>query len=131
MGIFNNLRERLTKTRDNLVNKIRETVSGKATLDPNTLEQLEEILISSDVGYDLSSRIIENVRMEMLNVKDRTNERIVFDVVKAELKKIFENNNQHKIKELSNYCCFRYFSSGSFRTVGDLVRTCKSRYCNK
>lgn len=103
MGIFNNLRERLTKTRANLVNKIKETVSGKATLDPNTLEQLEEILISSDVGYDLSSRIIENVRMEMLNVKDRTNEQLVFDVVKAELKKIFENNIHVKTKELLNY----------------------------
>lgn len=102
MGIFNNLRERLTKTRDNLVNKIKETVSGKATLDPNTLEQLEEILISSDVGYDLSVRIIESVRTEMINVKDRTNERIIFDVVKAELKKIFENNNHHKTNELSH-----------------------------
>jgi fused signal recognition particle receptor len=96
MGIFNNLRERLTKTRDNLVNKIKETVSGKATLDPNTLEQLEEILISSDIGYDLSSRIIENVRAEMLNIKDRSSERIVFDVVKSELKKIFENNTDQK-----------------------------------
>ena len=93
MGIFTNLRDRLSKTRDNLVNRIKETVSGKAILDATTLEQLEEILISSDVGFDLSTKIIENVRTEMVNVKDRTNEKIIFDVVKFELKKIFNNNS--------------------------------------
>jgi fused signal recognition particle receptor len=93
MGIFTNLQDKLSKTRNNLVNRIKETISGKATLDSNTLEQLEEILISSDVGYDLSNKIIENVRSEMLNVKDRSSEKVVFDVVKSELKKIFDNNS--------------------------------------
>jgi fused signal recognition particle receptor len=93
MSILTNLRDRLSKTRNNLVNRIKETISGKAILDSNTLEQLEEILISSDVGFDLSNKIIENVRTEMLNIKDRTSERIVFDVVKSELKKIFDDNS--------------------------------------
>lgn len=99
MGLFTNLRDRLSKTRDNLANRIKETVSGKAILDATTLEQLEEILISSDVGFDLSTKIIENVRTEMVNVKDRTNEKIIFDVVKAELKKIFGDNSLTKSSE--------------------------------
>lgn len=99
MSIFNSLRDRLSKTRNNLVNRIKETISGKATLDSNTLEQLEEILISSDVGYDLSNKIIENVRTEILNVKDRTSEKIIFDVLKSELKKIFDNNAPAKPNE--------------------------------
>lgn len=99
MGLFTNLRDRLSKTRDNLTNRIKETVSGKAILDATTLEQLEEILISSDVGFDLSTKIIENVRTEMVNVKDRTNEKIIFDVVKAELKKIFGDNSLTKSSE--------------------------------
>lgn len=99
MGLFTNLRDRLSKTRDNLANRIKETVSGKAILDATTLEQLEEILISSDVGFDLSTKIIENVRTEMVNVKDRTNEKIIFDVVKAELKKIFGDNSLTKLSE--------------------------------
>lgn len=102
MSIFNNLRDRLSKTRNHLVNRIKETISGKANLDSNTLEQLEEILISSDVGFDLSNKIIENVRAEMLNVKDRTSEKIIFDVVKSELKKIFDNNSLAKPNELNN-----------------------------
>ena len=80
MSIFNSLRDRLSKTRNNLVNRIKETISGKASLDSNTLEQIEEILISSDVGYYLSNKIIENVRTKMLNTKDRTSDKIIFDV---------------------------------------------------
>lgn len=99
MGLLTNLRDRLSKTRDNLVNRIKETVSGKAILDATTLEQLEEILISADVGFDLSTKIIENVRSEMVNVKDRTNEKIIFDVVKSELKKIFDNVSLDKSSE--------------------------------
>lgn len=99
MSLFNDLRNRLSKTRDNLVNRVKETISGKAQIDSDVLERLEEILISSDVGFDLSNRIIENVRTELLNVKDRTGETIVFDVLKTELKKIFENNTPHKPNE--------------------------------
>ncbi|MCK7523048.1 MAG: signal recognition particle receptor subunit alpha [Ignavibacteriales bacterium] len=99
MSIFNSLRDRLSKTRNNLVNRIKETISGKATLDLNTLEQLEEILISSDVGHDLSNKIIENIRAEILNRKDRTSDKIIFDVLKSELKKIFDNNSVTKVIE--------------------------------
>jgi len=102
MSIFNSLRERLSKTRNNLVNRIKETISGKANLDSDTLEQLEEILISSDVGFDLSNKIIENVRAEMLSAKDKTNENVIFDVLKSELKKIFDNSPPVKPNKSNN-----------------------------
>jgi len=102
MSIFNSLRERLSKTRNNLVNRIKETISGKANLDSDTLEQLEEILISSDVGIDLSNKIIENVRAEMLSAKDKTNENVIFDVLKSELKKIFDSSSPVKPNKSNN-----------------------------
>jgi fused signal recognition particle receptor len=102
MSILNSLRERLSKTRNNLVNRIKESISGKASLDADTLDQLEEILISSDIGFDLSNKIIESVRTEMLKIKDRTNEKIIFDVVKSELNKIFENNAPLRAVESNN-----------------------------
>lgn len=94
MNIFSSLKDKLSKTRENLSIKIKETVSGKAQLDSNTFDKLEEILISSDIGYNLTNRIIESVREELVKVKDRSNEKVVFDIVKSELKKIFPNNNQ-------------------------------------
>jgi fused signal recognition particle receptor len=97
MGIFNNLRDRLSKSRYNLVNRIKETVSGKAILDSNTLEKLEEILISSDIGFDLSNKIIEDVRTELMHAQDKSNETIIFDVVKKQLKNIFDNTSTNLI----------------------------------
>ncbi len=91
MSVFNNLRERLAKTRDNLINRIKETISGKAVIDADSIDRLEEILISADIGFDLTSRIIDNVRTELLKEKNRTDERIILNVLKTELKKIFEN----------------------------------------
>jgi fused signal recognition particle receptor len=99
MSVFINLRDRLSKTRNNLVNRIKETVSGKANLDSNIMERLEEILISSDIGIDLTTQIIENVRTEMLQVKDRNNEVIILDVLKRQLKGIFDNSSNSKSKD--------------------------------
>jgi fused signal recognition particle receptor len=118
MGIFNSLRDRLSKTRNNLVNRIKETVSGKVNLDSHVLDQLEEILISADIGFDLSNKIIQNVRIEMLNVKDRTSEKIVFDVVKSELKKIFDNTS-HTIqnKQIKPHVIFVIGVNGAGKTT--------------
>lgn len=98
MKIFDNLRDKLLKTRLNLVNKIKETVTGKAVIDAASIDKLEEILIGADIGYDLSQRIIDNVRTELLKEKNRSNEEIIFDVLKSELKKIFELNSNNEIK---------------------------------
>lgn len=102
MSLLNNLRDRLTKTRDNLVKRIKETVTGKATLDSKTLDQLEDVLISADIGFDLSNRIIEDVRSELLQEKDRDDEKVIFNVLNKQLKKIFENNSKSKENENSN-----------------------------
>ena len=133
MSIFNSLRDRLSKTRNNLVNRIKETISGKATLDLNTLEQLEEILISSDVGHDLSNKIIENIRAEILNRKDRTSDKIIFDVLKSELKKIFDNNSVTKVIE-SNHQAKPYVilvigvnGVGKTTTIGKLAYNYKEQ----
>jgi fused signal recognition particle receptor len=133
MSIFNSLRDRLSKTRNNLVNRIKETISGKATLDLNTLEQLEEILISSDVGHDLSTKIIENIRVEILNRTDRTSDKIIFDVLKSELKKIFDNNSVTKVIE-SNHQAKPYVilviginGVGKTTTIGKLAYNYKEQ----
>lgn len=102
MSIFENLKNGLTKSRNNLINRIKETISGKAVLNADTLEQLEEILISSDVGFDLSNKIIDNVRAELIHKRDKSNEKIIFDVLKYELTKIFKNNSSSNADSQNN-----------------------------
>lgn len=100
MSIFNNLRERLEKTRNNLVNRIKETLSGKANIDLDVLDKIEEILISADIGFSLTSKIIDGIRTELKKQKMRNDEKIIFEVLKAELKKIFNNGMINSSKNI-------------------------------
>ncbi|MEJ2313231.1 MAG: signal recognition particle receptor subunit alpha, partial [Nitrospirota bacterium] len=52
----------LSKTRAGLTEKIDAVVSGGKELDDETLEELEEVLISSDVGVQASAQIVEHLR---------------------------------------------------------------------
>ncbi|MDD4033323.1 MAG: signal recognition particle-docking protein FtsY [Bacteroidales bacterium] len=55
------LNKGLEKTKDNLFSKIARAVVGKSTVDNEVLDNLEEILISADVGVETTLRIIERI----------------------------------------------------------------------
>lgn len=55
------LNKGLEKTKDNLFSKIARAVVGKSTVDNDVLDNLEEILISADVGVETTLRIIERI----------------------------------------------------------------------
>jgi|OpeIllAssembly_1097287.scaffolds.fasta_scaffold10112_1 fused signal recognition particle receptor len=84
---LNKLKEGLSKTREKLVTRITETFSGKAVIDDNTLNELEEILISSDLSSELAEKIINNLRINLKDEKDRTLSNII-ELLKNELLKI-------------------------------------------
>jgi fused signal recognition particle receptor len=97
MGMFDNfnfskLKEGLSKTRNKIINTISETISGKAVIDDKTLEEIEEILITADIGYDTAVKIIENTRINLKSEKDRS-EFNILDSVKKELVSVFNFPN--------------------------------------
>ncbi len=59
---FSRLSEGLSKTREEVVGKINRLVTAKGTIDEDTLEQIEEILIAGDVGVDTALTIAEHIR---------------------------------------------------------------------
>ena len=65
MGIFKRFfsKEKLDKglvpTKQSLINKIGKAVAGKSTVDASVLDQLEEVLISADIGVDTTLKIID------------------------------------------------------------------------
>ncbi len=76
MGLFKNinitkLTSGLAKTRTAIFNRITEAVTGKAKLDEDIFHELEEILITSDMGVELSSEIIEDVKKNLVNEEVR------------------------------------------------------------
>ncbi len=51
----------LVKTRENVFSKLTRAVAGKSKVDEEVLDNLEEVLVSSDVGVDTTLRIIDRV----------------------------------------------------------------------
>ncbi|MDA8172182.1 MAG: signal recognition particle receptor subunit alpha, partial [Nitrospiraceae bacterium] len=62
MGLFDKLKKGLEKTRNALVGGVDSIFSGGKALDVNTLEELEELLISSDIGVRTASSIVESLK---------------------------------------------------------------------
>jgi fused signal recognition particle receptor len=60
-GFFQRLREGLAKTRQGLVSRIDTLTAGRKKIDETLLEELEEILITSDIGVKASQHLIRDV----------------------------------------------------------------------
>ena len=99
MSLFKNfslgkLKEGLNKTREKIVNSITETVTGKAVIDDMTLDRIEEILLSSDIGFDTTEKIIEAVKRNLKSEKERSSEKII-EIVKEELTNVLIHSNNN------------------------------------
>ena len=68
-NLFNKLKNGLAKTRDGLTDKINEALKLAITIDEDLYEELEEILIISDVGMDTTVDIIERLRNKIRKEK--------------------------------------------------------------
>lgn len=79
------LKSGLAKTKDKLFDGIKEAVSTKAVIDEDILDELEEILITSDIGVDAATKIIENTRAELYYENDRSKVNIT-QIIQNELK---------------------------------------------
>ena len=52
----------LDKTKQSIFSKIAHAVAGRSTIDDDVLDNLEEILVTSDVGVETTLRIIERIQ---------------------------------------------------------------------
>lgn len=97
---FDKLKNGLSKTRSKIVNSITETITGKAVIDESIINELEEVLISSDIGYKTTEKLIENVQVKLKEVQDRSGDSIT-RIIKDELINILNVNNKSKVYDSS------------------------------
>jgi len=88
LGIFEKLRQGLSKTRKSLVENTTSLFSGRA-IDENLLEELEELLIMADVGPQSASSITTALRENVKKGKIR-NAAGLKTLLKEEIKKILK-----------------------------------------
>ena len=89
MGFFDKLKSGLNKTKESFNNKINDVFSNFRKVDEDFLEELEEVLIMSDMGVDTSVKIVDNLRKRIKkdNIKD---EEEVKQALREEIKAIFD-----------------------------------------
>jgi fused signal recognition particle receptor len=64
-GFFQRLKAGLAKTRESLVSRIDVLFLGKKVIDPELLDELEEILITSDLGVTTTQELLEDARARL------------------------------------------------------------------
>ena len=69
MGFFDKLKNGLNKTKTSFDEKINNVFSNFRKVDEEFLDELEEVLIMSDIGMDTSIKIISNLRERMKKEK--------------------------------------------------------------
>ena len=89
MGFFDKLKTGLSKTKASIDDKINDVFSTFRKVDEELLEELEEVLIMSDIGMDTSVQIISNLRdkIKRQNVKEAEE---VKELLREEIQNILE-----------------------------------------
>ena len=89
MGFFDKLKNGLNKTKKSFDEKINTVFSSFRKVDEDFLEELEEILIMSDIGMDTSVKIINNLR-DRIKKEKIEDEEDVKNALREEMQKILE-----------------------------------------
>lgn len=76
-GFFEKLKTGLSKTKDNFTDKVNSVLKLAVTIDEDLYEELEEILVTADIGVDTSLEIIERLRKKVREEKIKDPEEII------------------------------------------------------
>lgn len=90
MGFFDKLKQGLSKTKNSFEEKMNNVFSTFRKVDEDLLEELEEVLIMSDVGVETSTKIISNLRDRIKKEKIEDAEDIK-QALREEIKEIFDS----------------------------------------
>ncbi|HJB26523.1 MAG TPA: signal recognition particle-docking protein FtsY [Firmicutes bacterium] len=93
MGFFSKIKEGLKKTRDSIAGKVDVMLGSFTKIDEDLFEELEEILILSDVGVNTAQTICEKLR-ERVKVKRITDPRLVKQQLKEIVSELLEGENE-------------------------------------
>ncbi len=98
-GILDKLKSGLSKTRKDMSNKIEDILSGYKGVDDELFDDLEDVLVSADVGVGPTMRIIENLR-ESVREKRITDPMEVKELLKDEIKNLMNQSVSNNRLEL-------------------------------
>jgi len=100
MGIFSffnkekkeTLDKGLSKTKENVFSKITRAIAGKSRVDDDVLDNLEEVLITSDVGVETTLKIINRIQDRVTKDKYVTTQELT-SLLREEIAALLTENN--------------------------------------
>ena len=100
MGIFSffskdkkeTLDKGLSKTKENVFSKISRAIAGKSTVDEDVLDNLEEVLITSDVGVETTLKIISRIEERVARNKYMGTSELK-NILREEIAELLTENN--------------------------------------
>lgn len=110
MGLFNffskekreTLDKGLSKTKESVFGKIARVVAGKSKVDDEVLDNLEEVLVTSDVGVETTLKIIR--RIENRAARDKyVGTQELNDILKEEIARLLTENNAVNTTDFSAF----------------------------
>lgn len=87
----------LEKTKDSFFNRLGKAVAGKATVDEDVLDSLEEVLVNSDVGVETTIKIINRIEDRVARDKYLNTDELN-SILKEEIAGLLTDNNTTTIK---------------------------------
>jgi fused signal recognition particle receptor len=124
----------LEKTKESFFGKIARAVAGKSKVDEEVLDELEGILISSDVGLDTTVKIIKRIEDRIARDKYVTTEELNF-VLKDEIVQLLAENNTSEVEDFEIPSAARPYvllvvgvnGVGKTTTIGKLAHQYKAK----
>ncbi len=109
MGIFNflskekkqKLDQGLEKSKENIFGKLSRVIAGKSTIDESDLDNIEEILISADIGVETSLKIIEKLEDKVAKEKFFNSDELK-QILKSEIVGLLSDSNSNSQNTFSS-----------------------------
>lgn len=106
MGLFgffnkekkNSLDKGLSKTKESLFKKLGRLLAGKGKVDDDVLDELEEILITSDVGVDTTLKIIERIEQRVRRDKYQGTDELN-KILREEIAALLTENDKSSVED--------------------------------
>jgi fused signal recognition particle receptor len=128
-GIFERLKQAVTRTRENLSERIEEAVSFNKEIDRNTLDDLESTLIGADLGSATTHQVLEKLR-EKADRKQIGNVEDLKRLLKEELLTILNRADTPPVEREEGVpevvLVVGVNGTGKTTTIGKLAQTLKS-----
>lgn len=124
-----NISERLTKSKEGFFTKLKNIFSTKSKINDSIYEELEDLLIQSDIGLNMTTKIISKLEKEVKNkgISDTTE---VYELLKELMTEfLYTENNKIELKngELNVILIVGVNGVGKTTTIGKLASKYKKQ----